>query len=197
MPGQLPADHPLNEPWLRAFAGGCGAHPFAVPQDRDPVRHAVDLLHLVGDVDDAATPAFNRTDQGEQLFNLRAAEGARRANATQIPADAAFKLHDTYGFPIDLTRIMAEERGMSVDITGYEKLMAELKMLEQRKRDLIEAPGIKRCYVCNGEFHFGSGIPTLEHIIPKGSGGSNHDDHIDNLALSHFRCNLSKGSRRI
>jgi alanyl-tRNA synthetase len=46
-----------------------------------------------------------------------------------ISADAAFKLHDTYGFPIDLTRIMAEERGMSVDIAGYEKLMEQAKDL--------------------------------------------------------------------
>ncbi len=44
-----------------------------------------------------------------------------------IPAEAAFKLHDTYGFPIDLTRIMAEERGMSVDIEGYERLMEAAK----------------------------------------------------------------------
>ena len=46
-----------------------------------------------------------------------------------ISADDAFKLHDTYGFPIDLTRIMAEERGMSVDIAGYEKLMEQAKDL--------------------------------------------------------------------
>src|SRR5439155_22123540 len=45
----------------------------------------------------------------------------------QISAEDAFWLHDTYGFPIDLTRIMAEERGMSVDIAGYEKLMEEAK----------------------------------------------------------------------
>ncbi len=44
-----------------------------------------------------------------------------------ISAADAFKLHDTYGFPIDLTRIMAEERGMTVDIAGYEKLMEEAK----------------------------------------------------------------------
>ncbi len=44
-----------------------------------------------------------------------------------IRAQDAFMLHDTYGFPIDLTRIMAEERGMTVDIDGYEKLMEEAK----------------------------------------------------------------------
>ena len=46
-----------------------------------------------------------------------------------ISASDAFKLHDTYGFPIDLTRIMAEERGMTVDIPGYEKLMEQAKDL--------------------------------------------------------------------
>ncbi|MCH8315440.1 MAG: hypothetical protein IIA64_05655, partial [Planctomycetes bacterium] len=48
-----------------------------------------------------------------------------------ISAEDAFKLHDTYGFPIDLTRIMAEERGMTVDEAGFEKLMAEAR---QRSR---------------------------------------------------------------
>ena len=47
--------------------------------------------------------------------------------APLVAAEDAFKLHDTYGFPIDLTRIMAEERGMSVDLAGYERLMEEAK----------------------------------------------------------------------
>ena len=41
----------------------------------------------------------------------------------------AFKLHDTYGFPIDLTRIMAEERGIAIDIAGYERLMEQAREL--------------------------------------------------------------------
>jgi len=44
-----------------------------------------------------------------------------------IRGSNAFILHDTYGFPIDLTRIMAEERGMTVDIAAYEKLMETAK----------------------------------------------------------------------
>src|SRR5205814_8734929 len=47
----------------------------------------------------------------------------------RIASEDAFKLHDTYGFPIDLTRIMAEERGMTVDLEGYEKLMEEARNL--------------------------------------------------------------------
>jgi len=44
-----------------------------------------------------------------------------------IAAEEAFKLHDTYGFPIDLTEVMAEERGMTVDVAGFEKLMEEAR----------------------------------------------------------------------
>jgi alanyl-tRNA synthetase len=54
----------------------------------------------------------------------------REAGRTSvISGEDAFKLHDTYGFPIDLTRIMAEERGMTVDEAGYQKLMEQAKDL--------------------------------------------------------------------
>ena len=48
-------------------------------------------------------------------------------NVPTVSGADAFKLHDTYGFPIDLTRIMAEEKGLRVDIEEYERLMAEAR----------------------------------------------------------------------
>ncbi|MFG0282906.1 MAG: alanine--tRNA ligase [Phycisphaerales bacterium JB039] len=42
-----------------------------------------------------------------------------------ITAEDAFQLYDTYGFPLDLTQMMAEERGLSVDTEGFERLMEE------------------------------------------------------------------------
>jgi len=42
-----------------------------------------------------------------------------------IPGEIAFKLYDTYGFPLDLTELMARERGLTVDVIGFEKLMEE------------------------------------------------------------------------
>jgi alanyl-tRNA synthetase len=80
--------------------------------------------------------SFGRTiDRGIDLFE----QAANRAYADDekilvVSADDAFKLHDTYGFPIDLTRIMAEERGMRVDVAGYETLM-------EKARDLARAGG--------------------------------------------------------
>tara|TARA_R110002072_G_scaffold271010_1_gene430825 strand:- start:38186 stop:41263 length:3078 start_codon:yes stop_codon:yes gene_type:complete len=44
-----------------------------------------------------------------------------------ISGDDAFMLYDTYGFPVDLTMIMAEERGLTVDIDGFDKAMEEAK----------------------------------------------------------------------
>src|SRR5436190_16453519 len=50
-----------------------------------------------------------------------------------ISGDDAFRLYDTYGFPIDLTELMARERGYTVDIPGF-----EAALLGQRKRSQDE-----------------------------------------------------------
>ena len=71
--------------------------------------------------------AFRRTlDHGIKLFD-RAASDAEAAGERSIDATHAFMLHDTYGFPIDLTQLMAEERGLTVDIDGFHRLMDEAK----------------------------------------------------------------------
>lgn len=64
---------------------------------------------------------LNTLGQGIQLFN-EMAEGK-----DEISGEDAFKLHDTYGFPIDLTQLMARERGLDVDVEGFNKRMKEQK----------------------------------------------------------------------
>jgi len=65
--------------------------------------------------------SFGRTiEQGAAHF-------AEAAQAGRIAAEDAFKLHDTYGFPIDLTQIMAAEHGLTVDVEGFERLMEEAR----------------------------------------------------------------------
>jgi alanyl-tRNA synthetase len=69
--------------------------------------------------------AFNRTlEQGMKLLDDVIAR-ARDAGAEGIGADQAFQLHDTYGFPFDLTLELAAEQGVGVDEQGFEELMDE------------------------------------------------------------------------
>jgi alanyl-tRNA synthetase len=64
---------------------------------------------------------FQRTlEQGMEQFERVAAK-----HEQTIPGSESFKLHDTFGFPIDLTRELAEERGIKVDEAGFRQAMAE------------------------------------------------------------------------
>lgn len=69
--------------------------------------------------------SFNRTlDRGLTLFEGEA-ETLSGAGKTEFPGEVAFKLYDTYGFPLDLTQAMARERGMIVDEPRFQVLMEE------------------------------------------------------------------------
>jgi len=74
--------------------------------------------------------AFNRTlDRGVALFEDQVASvGSDRS----LSGAFAFQLYDTFGFPIDLTELLARERGLTVDTAGFDKLMDEQK---QRARE--------------------------------------------------------------
>ncbi len=69
---------------------------------------------------------------GTQIFDV-AASGVKRAKSSKLDGDTVFKLHDTYGFPFDLTLEMAKEQGLSVDEDGFRKLMKDQK--ERAKAD--------------------------------------------------------------
>ncbi|WP_454163427.1 alanine--tRNA ligase [Gordonia iterans] len=74
---------------------------------------------------------------GSKLF-ADAAAGTKKAGGTRISGDDAFALHDTYGFPIDLTLEMAAEAGLEVDRDGFAELMAQ-----QRSRAKADATARK------------------------------------------------------
>jgi alanyl-tRNA synthetase len=75
----------------------------------------------------AEEESFRRTlVAGTQIFDLAAGQ-ARAEHQTEISADRAFALHDTYGFPFDITLEMAAEQGLQVDQAGFRKLMQEQK----------------------------------------------------------------------
>ncbi|MGE5527841.1 MAG: alanine--tRNA ligase [Patescibacteria group bacterium] len=73
----------------------------------------------------AEEEGFGRTlDRGIELFEEIAADLAKTGGKT-IPGAEAFKLYDTYGFPLDLTQLMAREKGLAVDTEGFERAMRE------------------------------------------------------------------------
>ena len=91
----------------------------------------------------AEEESFNRTlDRGIELFEQVAAA----LHDKTFPAGEAFKLYDTYGFPLDLTEVMARERGLTVDAAGFEKLMNE-----QRERARADHAKKKAAVLVEGE----------------------------------------------
>ena len=63
---------------------------------------------------------------GTQIFDLSSA-ALKKSKSSVLPGEDVFKLHDTYGFPFDLTLEMAREEGLSVDENGFRRLMKEQK----------------------------------------------------------------------
>ncbi len=91
-------------------------------------------LHHVKEVLKREEEGFNRTlDKGIALFNEAALAG-------NISGAFAFKLYDEQGFPIDLTQVMARERGLLVDEVGFHGLMEKQKQMSRdaQKKQVIE-----------------------------------------------------------
>ena len=79
--------------------------------------------------------AFRRTlDRGLELFDEAAVVAGERRDGT-IRGEDAFRLHDTFGFPIDLTTVMAEERELAVDLGTYERLMEQARDRSRSRGD--------------------------------------------------------------
>ena len=88
----------------------------------------------------AEETAFNRTlASGSRLFDDAAED--HQSLGRNVLSGPAFTLHDTYGFPIDLTLEMASEAGLSVDEEGFRGLMAE-----QRQRAKADAAARKHAH---------------------------------------------------
>ena len=99
--------------------------------------------------------AFNKTlDRGIELFEASVGGARGEADDKTVPAtdaagnvsaDFAFKLYDTYGFPLDLTELMARERGLKVDTAGFEKLMEAQRARARaaQKREVISLSQIE------------------------------------------------------
>ena len=98
---------------------------------------------IVADVIRAEEESFNRTlDKGIALFE-EAASKLKAGGA--ITGALAFRLYDEQGFPLDLTQLMARERGLTVDGAGFEKLMEEQRARARaaQKKEVITLSDVK------------------------------------------------------
>jgi len=83
--------------------------------------------------------SFNKTlDKGIEVFEREAA-----SERSRISGAFAFRLYDEQGFPLDLTELMARERGLTVDVAGFEKLMEEQRVRARKaqKKETIAVEG--------------------------------------------------------
>lgn len=118
------------------------ALPELLPVSRDRMGETYGELHRdwerISSVAFAEEDAFRQTLRaGTAIFDLATTE-VKRAGGSQVSGDKAFALHDTYGFPIDLTLEMAAEQGLSVDEAEFRRLMTE-----QRERAKADAKAKK------------------------------------------------------
>lgn len=108
----------LNEPFIwRLVPRLAETMGDAYPELRERMNHVQQVLR-------AEEEGFGRTlDKGIELFEEAAAE-LRAQGSKVLPGEKAFLLYDTYGFPLDLTQLMAEEQGFTVDVEGFNARMA-------------------------------------------------------------------------
>ncbi len=103
------------------------------PEIRAKKKHVQDIIRVEEE-------AFNKTlDRGIELFTEEA------GSARHISGAFAFRLYDEQGFPLDLTELMARERGLTVDKEGFEKLMEEQRERGRaaQKKEIISVSQIE------------------------------------------------------
>jgi alanyl-tRNA synthetase len=104
------------------------------PQYPELVSDSERILSIAQSEEDSFVQTLK---SGTSIFD-QAAEELKQSKSASLSADTAFKLHDTYGFPFDLTLEMAREQGLGVDEVGFRKLMNE-----QRDRAKADAKAKK------------------------------------------------------
>ena len=110
----------ISEPFLYNLVDPlCGVMGETFPEIIEKKSHIEKIVK-------AEESSFNETlDRGISHFKKVVVDMSGKT----IPGPEAFKLYDTFGFPLDLTQLMAREKGLSVDLKGFEK-----EMNQQRKR---------------------------------------------------------------
>jgi alanyl-tRNA synthetase len=123
---------------------------------RTPTKSDRELLERAKNVVEVISATFSG-EVPEEVFDFAAEQTLHHQNSLinqlrrvkaqgrLISGAAAFLLYDTYGFPLDLTELMARERGLSVDKDGFEKLMEEQRARARaaQKKEVISLSQIE------------------------------------------------------
>jgi alanyl-tRNA synthetase len=120
----------VKEPFLATLAGD------VIEKMRAVYPELGERSSLIAKICHEEEVRFRETlDRGAQTLNV-VVQVPQPRGTNVIPGPLAFKLYDTFGFPLDLTRVIAERHGFTVDEPGFEKAMAE-----QRARSEFHGSG--------------------------------------------------------
>ncbi|XP_021935281.1 alanine--tRNA ligase, cytoplasmic isoform X2 [Zootermopsis nevadensis] len=94
------------------------------PEVRKDPQSIIDMIN------DEEAQFLKTLTRGRNLLNRTI---VKLGNSKTVPGDVAWRLYDTYGFPVDLTQLMSEEKGLAVDMDAYEDAKKQAQILSQGK----------------------------------------------------------------
>ncbi|KAG9431086.1 alanine--tRNA ligase, cytoplasmic isoform X1 [Apis mellifera carnica] len=94
-----------------------------------------DPQHIIDIINEEETQFLKTLSRGRNLLNRTI---VKLESSNILPGDVAWRLYDTYGFPFDLTQLMAEEKGLKVDVIGYEEAKKEAQLISQNKSGEVD-----------------------------------------------------------
>lgn len=85
-----------------------------------------DPQSIIDTINEEESQFLKTLSRGRNLLNRTI---AKLESDDTVPGDVAWRLYDTYGFPVDLTQLMTEERGLKIDMVGYEESKKRAQVL--------------------------------------------------------------------
>ena len=127
----------IDEPFLAKMVPTVGK----IMEDYYPdvLKNADYIASVIESEEDRFSATLNG---GLNLFNNVIAE-AKESKTNEIDGRTAFKLYDTYGFPIELTKEYAEDEGLTVDEKGFQAAMTEQQNRARNARDMDNGMGVQ------------------------------------------------------
>ncbi|XP_031844255.2 alanine--tRNA ligase, cytoplasmic [Nomia melanderi] len=89
-----------------------------------------DPQYIIDIINEEESQFLKTLSRGRNLLNRTI---TKLESSTIVPGDVAWRLYDTYGFPVDLTQLMTEEKGLKVDMVGYEEAKKQAQLASQSK----------------------------------------------------------------